>query len=127
MSELALKRISALVAVVALIFGIVKFIQVQEIEAAKPYLEKKLAWCEEAVRAASSIAVSEQANIENENTFWKLYWGVMGLVEKQEITTAMITFGKALESRSDLKTKALSIAHACRSELTNDWSSSWSR
>ena len=127
MSELNLNKISALIAIVGLIFGIFKFIQIQEIEAAKPYLEKKLIWCEEAVETASSIANSESVNPLKIQRFWELYWGVMGMVEKDEITTAMIDFGKGLESGNNLKSKALAIAHACRQELASDWSPSWSR
>ncbi len=125
--ELNLKTISTFVGVVGLVFSVYKFIQIQEIEAAKPYLEKKLAWCEEAVETASSIANSKDETETKEQRFWELYWGVMGMVEKQEITNAMMEFGKELESRSNLTEKALAIAHACRAELTNDWSSSWAR
>lgn len=126
-TEINLKTISTVIAVLGLIFGIVKFIQVQEIEAAKPYLEKKLEWCEEAVKTASSIANSTNASEENDRRFWELYWGVMGMVEKKEVTQAMIDFGDELKANRDLKKKALAIAHACRSELSADWSSSWSR
>lgn len=110
-----------------MVFGIIKFIKVQEIEAAKPYLEKKLVWCEEAVNTASSIANNKGISEEKERHFWELYWGVMGMVEKEEVTQAMVAFGEELKSNRDLKNKALAIAHACRAELANDWSSSWSR
>lgn len=126
-SEINLKTISTLVAICGLIFSVIKFIQVQEIEAAKPYLEKKLVWCEEAVETASSIANNTQLVEEKKLRFWELYWGVMGMVEKQNITDAMIAFGNALKSNKKLKEKALDIAHACRVELANDWSPSWSR
>ncbi|MDZ7852151.1 MAG: hypothetical protein U5L98_05730 [Halomonas sp.] len=126
-NELNLKTVSTLVAVCALAFGIVKFVRVQEIEAAKPYLERKLAWCEEAVETASKIANSGNGSQADERRFLELYWGVMGMVEKDEITKAMIAFGEELESGEKLKSKALGIAHACRTELANDWSSSWAR
>lgn len=126
-NELNLKTVSTLVAVFALAFGIVKFVRVQEIEAAKPYLERKLAWCEEAVETASRIANSGNGPEADARRFWELYWGVMGMVEKDEITNAMIAFGEELESGEQLKSKALGIAHACRAELADDWSSSWAR
>ena len=126
-SEINLKTISTLVAVCGLVFGVIKYIQVQEIEAAKPYLEKKLAWCEEAVETASSIANNKKLVETDEQRFWELYWGVMGMVEKKDITKAMIEFGKELESNRNLKEKSLAIAHACRSEFANDWSSRWLR
>jgi hypothetical protein len=79
------------------------------------------------VNTASSIANNKGISEEKERHFWELYWGVMGMVEKEEVTQAMVAFGDELKSNRDLKNKALAIAHACRAELANDWSSSWSR
>ena len=31
--------------------------------------------------------------------FWQLYWGVMGLVENQRVTDAMIAFGGKLHAK----------------------------
>lgn len=122
-----LKATTAIVAACGLVFGIVKFIQIQEIEASKPYLEKKLEWCEEAVEMASSIANAKGGSEHEERRFWELYWGVMGLVENQEVTNAMVAFGKELQSNRDLKERALALAHACRFEMAKNWSSSWAR
>jgi len=122
-TEINLKTISILVAVFGLIFSVIKFIQVQEIEAAKPYLMKKLAWCEEAVEIASSIATSKNEDEIKEQRFWELYWGVMGMVEKEikeqrfwelywgvmgtvekeHIRNAMIAFGDELKLNRNLK------------------------
>lgn len=126
-TEMIVKTVTALVAVCGLVFGIVKFIQVQQIEASKPFLEKKLEWCEEAVEMASSIANAKGDSQDQEQRFWELYWGVMGLVENQDVLKAMVEYGQALETRADLKHKALAIAHACRSEMARDWSPSWAR
>lgn len=125
--ETTFKAITALVAVCGLIFGAVEFFQIQQIEASKPYLEKKLEWCEEAVEIASSIANAKGKSDAEEKRFWELYWGVMGLVENQAVTDAMVAFGTELQSSRNLKSKALAIAHACRFEMANDWSSSWAR
>lgn len=126
-AEMILKATTAIVAACGLVFGIVKFIQIQEIEASKPYLEKKLEWCEEAVEMASSIANAKGGSEHEERRFWELYWGVMGLVENQEVTNAMVAFGKELQSNRDLKERALALAHACRFEMAKNWSSSWAR
>jgi hypothetical protein len=129
----------ALVGLAGFVFGVVQFVQIQAVEAEKPYLERKLAWCEEAVETTSRLANSVepvQADIER---FWQMYWGVMGLIEKETITAAMIDFGQSLrklapsaggsndtESQlSDLRGKSLSLAHACRKELASEWSPSW--
>ena len=98
MTELGLKHISTFVAVAGCVFAIIKFIHVQEIQAATPYLEKKLKWCEEAVVTASTVANSPNKNEEDIQKFWTLYWGVMGMIEKKEIECAMISFGDALSS-----------------------------
>lgn len=126
-AEMTLKATTGIVAVCGLIFGIVKFVQIQQIEASKPYLERKLEWCEEAVEMASSIANAKGQSGPEEQRFWELYWGVMGLVENEEVTKAMVAFGDELESNRQLKHKALAIAHACRLEMARDWSSSWAR
>ena len=126
-TETNLKRLSTIIAILGLIFGVIKYIQVQEIEAAKPYLEKKLMWCEEAVETASAIANSKTMPVAKVRRFWELYWGVMGMVEKAEVTNAMIDFGKGPDKNKTLKDKALAIAHACRAELADDWSPSWLR
>jgi hypothetical protein len=119
--------VTAVVAVVTLLFGIIKFFQIQEMEAKKPYLLKKLEWCTEAVEMASSIANSKDDSKISEQRFWQIYWGVMGLVEHDEIRNAMIDFGNNISSgkQCKLKEKSLAIAHACRKEMANDWSPSW--
>jgi len=126
-AETALKITTGIVAVGGLVFGIVKFMHIQQIEASKPYLEKKLEWCEEAVEMASSIANAKGGADTEEQRFWGLYWGVMGLVENEQVTKAMVEFGNELQSTRKLKGKALAIAHACRQEMAKDWSSSWAR
>ncbi len=126
-TEVNIKSISVLVAICGLIFSVVKFIHIQEIEAAKPFLEKKLMWCEQAVETASSIANSKDESPVQWDRFWALYWGVMGLVEKKEIQDAMVDFGHGADENKTLKEKSLALAHACRAELANDWSPSWSR
>ena len=126
MNEQRIKSIGALVAVLGLLFSLVKFVQVQEIEAARPYLEKKLSWCVEAVETAATIANSENGSVAKEKRFWELYWGVMAMVEREEITQAMIGFGNGIKTGRQLKAKSLAVAHACRQELARDWSPHWS-
>ena len=128
LNEINLKSITTAVAVFGLVFTVYKFFKIQEIEAAKPYLERKLAWCEEAVETASKIANSGTDSYEDlEKRFDEMYWGVMGLVERNEIARAMINFRTAINEKADLKKASLDISHACRKELATDWSSSWAR
>jgi hypothetical protein len=58
-----------------------------------------------------------------------MYWGVMGMVEKERVRGAMIVFGNALKpgtaNQETLSRLSLDIARACRDEMANDWSSIW--
>lgn len=138
--ENSIKGIIALVSLAEFVFGVVKFLEVKSVEAEKPYLERKLAWCEQAVETTSRIATSLEPSQKDIDRFWQMYWGVMGLIEKESINFAMIAFGKGLEAltppqngskdpashQAGLPAKSLALAHACRKELSAEWSSSWS-
>lgn len=123
--------------VVGLFLGSAQFLRNQTVEAAKPYLQKKLQWCEEAVDTASVIATAETAVREKKTPrFWQLYWGLMVLVENQKVTDAMQGFKDVLlleeapsppESSSMLKSAALNLAKACREEMADSWSPIWRR
>ncbi len=140
-TEEKIKAIAAVVGLGGLIFGVVQFFQVQAIDAAKPYLEKKLAWCEEAVDTTAKIATADVPDVTDTERFWQLYWGVMGLIENRDVTQAMVDFGEALKEAEPspdgaknetthlggLTGKSLALAHACRAELSAEWSTSWTR
>jgi hypothetical protein len=125
---------------VGLLAGTYQFTRNQAVDAARPFLERKLKWCEEAVEVAAGIAVHGRdsstlaaapapPSLRRVDRFWALYWGVMGIVENQDVTDAMIAFGEGLRSGtadSD-KSRALAIAHACRREMARDWSPVWRR
>lgn len=126
--ENSIKIFVAVVGLASFVFGVVKFVQIQSVEAERPYLEKKLAWCIDAVNSTSKIATATEPAQEDIDNFWQMYWGVMGLIEKKAITDAMVDFGNGLNdgvSTGTLKHKSLALAHACRNELSAEWSSSW--
>ncbi len=125
--ESAVKAAGALVAVGGLLFGIVQFSANQAVEASRPFLERKLAWCEEAVEVSARIAVAEAPDTQDVTRFWQLYWGVMGMVEGGDVTQAMVGYGNALKAGKATGGGALRIAHACRAELARDWSPIWRR
>ena len=70
-----------------------------------------------------------------------MYWGVMGMIENDSITQAMVAFGGALSAAKPegtspekpvappmiLRRLSLDLAHACRRELSVEWSPHWSR
>ncbi len=131
-----LKAITAALALCTLVWTAFSFIQLRAVEAARPYLEKKLEWCETAVQTTARLANAVQMQPTDIESFWQMYWGVMGLIEKDSITNAMIAFGKDLPAATatsakaapaSLKSKSLALAHACRQELSLEWSPSWSR
>lgn len=134
-----LKIAGVAVALVGLLAGAYQFSRNQAVEAARPFLERKLKWCEETVEIASGIAVEGReatlpavgghAPVKRVDRFWALYWGVMGMVEDGDITKAMVAFGEGLRSgAADADaSRALAIAHACRNEMARDWSPLWSR
>ena len=57
--EYWLKVVGSILAAGSLFLGAAQFIRNQTVEAAKPYLQSKLKWCEEAVEKASEIATSD--------------------------------------------------------------------
>lgn len=123
------KAVGLLIAVGSLGFSLVQFAISNAIEAEKPYLEKKLAWCEEAVRAAAAISVhADPVPADMIEKFMALHWGVMGMVEGDKITSAMWEFRSLLKNtgKGD-EGKAIAIAKACREELSADWSPVWRR
>ena len=128
--ERRVKIVTAIAAVATVVVGTAQYLRTQSIEAAKPYLQKKLDWCVEAIETTAYIATADsQSRSEKEKRFWQLYWGVMGLVENKNVTDAMIEFGNRLKglSSNDLTVDSLNLARACREEMANDWSSIWRR
>ena len=137
--ERQLKIIGAALTLAGILAGLYQFSRTQAINAARPFLEKKLQWCEEAVESAAGIAIHgrQSAPVQKEggsrtsrvDRFWTLYWGTMGMVENQHVISAMMAFGDGLETAdtSGDRERALDIAHACRREMAHDWSPIWAR
>lgn len=88
---------------------------------------KHLELCAQAVGDAGTIATSkDESKLRSaKDDFWRLYWGPLGIVEESEVASAMVRFGKCLERGkgcdSPLTGLALSLAHACRSEVSKDF------
>ena len=129
--EHALKVVGSVIAVCGLLLGIAQFIRNQTVEAAKPYLQSKLKWCEEAVETASLIATAEPAAAAAKTPrFWQMYWGVMSLVENKDVTEAMVRFGDALKAKEPpeiMRGRSIALSLACRAEMAESWSPIWRR
>lgn len=134
-----LKVVGVTLTFVGLLVGLYQFTRNQAVDAAKPFLERKLRWCEEVVEVAAGIAVfgrdstlpavASNPPVRRVDRFNAMYWGVMGMVETMDITEAMNTFKEGLKTSSaELDDgRAIAISHACRSEMARDWSSVWQR
>ncbi|MDO8476087.1 MAG: hypothetical protein Q7W02_07790 [Candidatus Rokubacteria bacterium] len=131
--EYGLKVVGSVAALGGLLLAGAQFVVNHSVEAAKPYLERKLKLCEEAVVTAAFIATADAGAAAAEAKtlqFWQLYWGVMGLVANQKVTHAMVAFGaklRAKESSSSLQVGVLELASACRQEMAASWSPIWRR
>jgi len=98
----------------------------------QPFLTKQLELCFEASDAAGRLA-TEPDPVEWEKarrTFWRLYWGVLSIVEDPKVEDAMVTLGHLVPDHPvnnvDLPMKSLQrssydLAHAIRRLLLNSW------
>lgn len=99
----------------------------RRIEAAKPYLERQLKVCTEALQATATIATgSDEAELAAaKKAFWKMYWGEMALVEDAFVEGAMVEFGEKVKNSAkgdeQLTVASLKLAHACRNSLARSW------
>jgi hypothetical protein len=98
----------------------------------EPFLTKQLELCFEASDAASRLA-TEPDPVEWEKarrSFWRLYWGVLSIVEDPEVERAMVKLGDLVPPKpiSDVQLPAESLqdpsyelAHAIRRLLLKSW------
>ena len=107
--------------------------ETRRIEATRPYLDKQLALYTEATKVTAIIATShDHKEVERASKrFRELYWGELGLVERDNVARAMVSFREALDAnrkQEDLAPLALTLAHACRDELALSWGTeAWKR
>lgn len=125
-----LKDLAPIGAVIVFAWGVYQFYRSIELSFRKPYWEKLLALY---IDACSNAAMLARTDVEAEwyaarNSFWKLYYGPLCLVEDQKVEQAMINFNDALgeSSFSSKNTKLLSdlsleLAFACRNSIGTDW------
>jgi len=93
-----------------------------QLEARKPSYSTHLDLCSQASIAAATIATTKDPQKKKAATedFWRLYWGPLGMVEENEVGSAMIVFGKCLRGacQQSFEQLSLSLAHSCRSEVS---------
>lgn len=82
----------------------------------------------QATKTASAIATSSDLNAveakEAVDSFWKLYWGELARFEGPDVETAMVRFGRALqtwqatgEKPDEMAQLSLAVSHACQNEI----------
>jgi hypothetical protein len=93
-----------------------------QLEARKPFYSKHLDLCSEASTAAGTIATIKDPRKKKTavDDFWRLYWGPLGMVEEDEVASAMVAFGECLDTncKHGLRPLSLALAHGCRAEVS---------
>jgi hypothetical protein len=98
----------------------------------RPFLQKQFELCFEATDVASRLA-TETNPTEWEKSrfdFWRLYWGIFGIVEDQDVAVAMVSLGNTVPvtpvaspelPMTSLKSPALALAHTARDLMRKSW------
>jgi hypothetical protein len=97
-------------------------------EAEKPFFQRQLDLCAEASSSAAILSTTAgrgKAEVQKaKGDFWRLYWGPLGMVEDEAVESAMVRYGRCLQTRCDntrIEILALDLAHACRKLVANSW------
>jgi hypothetical protein len=100
----------------------------------RPFLEKQLGLCFEAVEAVGRLATEtdpgewEKARLN----FWRLYWGALCIVEDDAVENAMVALGELVPAKpkpdvlpilpmASLQMPSLALAHAARDLVLRSW------
>ncbi len=96
--------------------------ELRKFELTKPFLEKQLSIYTELVSICASLVIDTNSR---KDEFWKIYWGQLSLVDNADVSSAVVSFGQALEytpdDKSELKQRAMLVANACRKSLSTSW------
>ena len=99
----------------------------------RPFLQKQLELCFEATDAAARLATEIKLDeLEKSRlAFWRLYWGILSIVEDQAVEGTMYKLGeivpkKPINSSQPLPMEALQVpayelAHAARDLMRKSW------
>jgi hypothetical protein len=109
-----------------------KIIFEQEQANRRPFLQKQLEICFEAVDTAGRLAsVPDPVEWEIARAkFWRLYWGVLSIVENQQVENAMVALGKLIPEQplsaqehpmAELQDLSYNLAHSARDLMGPTW------
>src|SRR4051812_36823317 len=98
----------------------------------EPFLKNQLELAFEASNAASRLATETDPVKweEARKTFWRLYWGPLGIVEDRRVEAAMVKLGNVVPKTAaevpplpmrQLEGDSLDLAHAARDLILESW------
>jgi hypothetical protein len=112
--------------------GIWQFSEQQGQRNREPFLQKQLEMCFQASNTAARLATeTDPAEWEEaRQTFWRLYWGTLGIVEDRNVESAMVELGRLVPDKpvdaptlpmESLRQPSIRLAHAARNLILNSW------
>lgn len=130
MTQIEINTVTMVVGILTAVFAIVQYGITKRSEFRKRFWEEQLEIYKRTCVAASTIATSKEiAAVEKEReTFWRLYWGELSILESKAVKTAMEAFGAQLRiieaeqsSPKSLEQLSYRLARACRASLEKTW------
>lgn len=138
-TELIKVVVPSVVALIAVLVGVLQYRASKREEFRKRFWEEQYALYSKAVNAAATIAAAHDLDSVQpaREEFWCLYWGSLSMIEDRNVEVAMVNFGKKLcefEKRgrlldnpacgavpTDLRVAAYDLAHSMRESLARTW------
>jgi len=130
MTQIEINTVTMAVGIITAIFAIIQYGLTKRSEFRKRFWEEQLEIYKRTCVAASSIATAKAITaVEKEcETFWRLYWGELSILESKAVKTAMEAFGNQLRiveaeqsSPQSLEQLSYRLARACRASLEKTW------
>ncbi|MDF0668219.1 MAG: hypothetical protein P0119_19410 [Nitrospira sp.] len=130
MTQIEINTVTMAVGIVTAMFAIVQYGLTKRSEFRKRFWEEQLEIYRRTCVAASSIATASVITaVEKERqTFWRLYWGELSILESKAVKTAMEAFGDQLRvveaehtSPKSLEQFSYRLARECRASLGKTW------
>lgn len=134
--ENIIKTITAFIAVMGFVYGIIQFFVQHERQYRQKIYEAQLELYNEVIDLCSEIAttpydsVGNNSSNENSRKFDEYYFGKMTFFEDTMVEKAMIDFKQIKDDYMaqrptiklrDLQTSCLKLGYACRNSLQNTW------
>jgi hypothetical protein len=130
MTQIEINTATMAVGILTAMFAIVSYGLTKRSEFRKRFWEEQLEVYKRTCVAASSIATASAITcvVKERETFWRLYWGELSILESKGVKTAMEAFGDQLRiveaaksSPKSLEQLSYRLARACRVSLEKTW------